>query len=99
LLRDNSENSRVYLIDGKAANLGQHPQHVSSARRHILIEFRVAVDNLQLTGMGHVLDVRGAYSSAMGRDQAILVDTASGMHFASDPRADGSAEPEPPPHP
>jgi gamma-glutamyltranspeptidase len=49
--------------------------------------------------MGHVLDVRGAYSSAMGRDQAILVDTASGMHFASDPRADGSAEPEPPPHP
>jgi gamma-glutamyltranspeptidase/glutathione hydrolase len=49
--------------------------------------------------MGHVLNVRSAYSSTMGRGQAILVDTATGMHFAgSDPRADGSAEPEAAPH-
>jgi gamma-glutamyltranspeptidase/glutathione hydrolase len=34
----------------------------------------------------------------MGRGQAILVDTATGIHYgASDPRADGSAEPEAPP--
>jgi gamma-glutamyltranspeptidase/glutathione hydrolase len=67
----------------------------------ILIESRVPAENLkQLTGMGHVLDVRSAYSSTMGRGQAVLVDTATGMHFAgSDPRADGSAEPEAAPPP
>ena len=68
---------------------------------NILIESRVPAENLkQLSGMGHVLHVRKAYSSTMGRGQAILVDTAAGMHFAaSDPRADGSAEPEAAPHP
>jgi hypothetical protein len=50
--------------------------------------------------MGHVLDVPGAYSSTMGRGQAILVDTTTGMHVAgSEPRADGSAEPEAAPYP
>jgi hypothetical protein len=70
-------------------------------RCNILIESRVPAENLkQLTEMGYVLDVRSAYSSAMGRGQAILVDTASGMHVAgSDPRADGSAEPEAAPYP
>jgi gamma-glutamyltranspeptidase/glutathione hydrolase len=32
----------------------------------------------------------------MGRGQAVLHDSSSGVNFgASDPRADGSAEPEP----
>jgi gamma-glutamyltranspeptidase/glutathione hydrolase len=66
---------------------------------NIVIESRVPSATLkQLTGMGHVLDVRAEYSTAMGRGQAVLNDTAMKMHFgASDPRADGMAVPERPP--
>jgi gamma-glutamyltranspeptidase / glutathione hydrolase len=66
---------------------------------NIVIESRVGANSIkQLTDKGHLLDVRKEYSTAMGRGQAILVDTATGIHFgASDPRADGSAEPEAPP--
>jgi gamma-glutamyltranspeptidase/glutathione hydrolase len=66
---------------------------------NIVIESRVPAEvRQQLTGMGHVLDVRAEYSTAMGRGQAVLNDTAMKMHFgASDPRADGAAVPERPP--
>lgn len=66
---------------------------------NIVIESRVGLNSIkQLTDKGHLLDVRKEYTTAMGRGQAILVDTATGIHFgASDPRADGSAEPEAPP--
>ncbi|HWG21696.1 MAG TPA: gamma-glutamyltransferase [Terracidiphilus sp.] len=66
---------------------------------NIVIESRVPAEALdQLSRMGHVLNVRKPYSIAMGRGQAVLDDTATGVHYgASDPRADGSAEPEAPP--
>ena len=66
---------------------------------NIVIEARVGPESIkQLTAKGHVLDVRREYSATMGRGQAVLVDTATGIHYgASDPRADGSAEPEAPP--
>ncbi len=62
----------------------------------ITIESRVPADvREKLTQMGHQLDVRGAFSTAMGRGQAVLTDTSGPAHYgASDPRADGSAEPE-----
>jgi len=65
---------------------------------NVVIESRVPEEvRAKLTSMGHVLDVRGPYSSAMGRGQAVLHDTAKNVSFGgSDPRADGSAEPEPP---
>ncbi|HWE87310.1 MAG TPA: gamma-glutamyltransferase [Terracidiphilus sp.] len=68
---------------------------------NIVIESRVPADvRGQLTQMGHILDVRRAYSTVMGRGQAVLDDASTKIHYgASDPRADGSAEPEPPPLP
>ena len=62
----------------------------------IVIESRVSEEARQrLSAMGHVLDVRKQYSTAMGRGQAVESSTASKAHYgASDPRADGSAEPE-----
>lgn len=64
----------------------------------IVIESRVKPDVLQaLRDKGHKLIVRREYTSLMGRGQAILHDSKTGMNFAgSDPRADGVAEPEPP---
>jgi gamma-glutamyltranspeptidase/glutathione hydrolase len=51
----------------------------------------------QLRQQGHNLIVVGDYSSAMGRGQAVLYNSKTGMKYgASDPRADGNAEPEPP---
>jgi gamma-glutamyltranspeptidase / glutathione hydrolase len=73
---------------------------VSSRRGcNILIESRVKSETLQqLSGMGHQLEVRKEYSPAMGRGQAVLHDSQSQINYgASDARADGSAEPEPPP--
>ncbi len=66
---------------------------------NIVIESRVPAEaRQQLGAMGHILDVRDAYSTAMGRGQAVLDDTATGVHYgASDPRADGAAVPEYPP--
>jgi gamma-glutamyltranspeptidase/glutathione hydrolase len=65
----------------------------------ITIESRVPAEvRDKLTQMGHELDVRGPFSTAMGRGQAVLTDTSGTAHYgASDPRADGAAEPEFPP--
>jgi gamma-glutamyltranspeptidase/glutathione hydrolase len=64
----------------------------------IVIESRVTATTLEaLTRMGHVLQVRSDYTSLMGRGQAILHDSKTGINFgASDPRADGAAIPEQP---
>jgi gamma-glutamyltranspeptidase/glutathione hydrolase len=64
----------------------------------LLIESRVKPDVVEgLRKKGHNIVVRGEYSSAMGRGQAVLHDSKTGTNYgASDPRADGSAEPEPP---
>jgi gamma-glutamyltranspeptidase/glutathione hydrolase len=65
----------------------------------IVIESRVTPATIDaLTKMGHVLQVHGEYTSQMGRGQAILHDSKTGINFgASDPRADGAAIPESPP--
>ena len=50
-----------------------------------------------LTKMGHIFEVRKEYSTAMGRGQAVLHNSATGINYgASDPRADGAAIPESP---
>lgn len=65
----------------------------------ILIESRVPSSSLEkLTAMGHVFDVREEYSTTMGRGQAVLHDSTTGVNYgASEPRADGAAIPETPP--
>jgi gamma-glutamyltranspeptidase/glutathione hydrolase len=65
---------------------------------NILIESRVRPEVLeQLKEKGHVLRVRKEYSAMMGRGQAVLHSSKTGINSgASDPRADGAAEPEPP---
>jgi gamma-glutamyltranspeptidase/glutathione hydrolase len=68
---------------------------------NIVIESRVPADTLhELGAMGHVLEVRKQYSTAMGRGQAVLDNAETKIHYgASDPRADGAAEAEGPPKP
>jgi gamma-glutamyltranspeptidase/glutathione hydrolase len=63
----------------------------------ILIESRVAPEVIQaLRQKGHNLIVRQEYTSLMGRGQAVMHNSKTSMNWAaSDPRADGSAEPEP----
>ena len=63
----------------------------------ILIESRVAPEvQTQLRKQGHELVLRKEYSAFMGRGQAVLHNSKTGTNFgASDPRADGAAEPEP----
>ena len=62
----------------------------------IVIESRVTPASLEaLSKLGHVLQVHSDYTSQMGRGQAILHDSKTGINFgASDPRADGAAIPE-----
>ena len=64
----------------------------------IVIESRVTPATIEaLTKMGHVLQVHVGYTSQMGRGQAILHDSKTGINIgASDPRADGAAIPEQP---
>jgi gamma-glutamyltranspeptidase/glutathione hydrolase len=65
---------------------------------NIRIESRARPEVAQrLSAMGHKLEIQREYSTAMGRGQAVLHDSAANMNYgASDARADGSAEPEPP---
>ncbi len=64
----------------------------------IPIESRVKPEVLQaLRDKDHNLIVHGAYTTAMGRGQAVMHNSKTGLNWAaSDPRADGVAEPEPP---
>ncbi len=66
---------------------------------NILVESRVKPEVLrELSSLRHKLEVRKEYSTAMGRGQAVLHDSKTKVNYgASDARADGSAEPEPPP--
>lgn len=63
----------------------------------ILIESRVKPDVIDaLRAKGHNLIVRKEYTALMGRGQAVMHNARTGMNSAaSDPRADGVAEPEP----
>jgi gamma-glutamyltranspeptidase/glutathione hydrolase len=65
---------------------------------NIVMESRVPPEvRGRLAAMGHILQVDREYSTRMGRGQAVLHDSKSGLNYgASDARADGSAEPQPP---
>jgi gamma-glutamyltranspeptidase/glutathione hydrolase len=80
-------------LDTARFTVNHAPEHLGCS---IVIENRVPVDvRDKLTQMGHQLDVRQQYSTAMGRGQAVMTDTSGPTHYgASDPRTDGSAEPE-----
>jgi gamma-glutamyltranspeptidase / glutathione hydrolase len=71
----------------------------NSVNCDVVIESRVKPDVLQaLRDKGHNLQVRKEYTALMGRGQAVIHNTKTGMNWAaSDPRADGVAEPEPMP--
>lgn len=71
--------------------------HGSQVDCTVPIESRMKPEVLQqLREKGHDLRVLGDYSSNMGRGQAVLYNSKTGMKYgASDPRADGNAEPEP----
>ncbi len=78
----------------------EEPRFTVNARLgcHIVIESRVTQASIDaLTRMGHQLEVRKEFSTTMGRGQAVLHSSATGINYgASDPRADGSAIPESP---
>ena len=78
----------------------EEPRFTVSAKLgcNILIESRVTPASISdLRKIGHELQVRKEYSATMGRGQAVLHDSATGVNFgASDPRADGAAIPESP---
>jgi gamma-glutamyltranspeptidase/glutathione hydrolase len=63
---------------------------------NIVIESRVPAEVRQkLSAMGHQLDVRREYTTAMGRGQAVMHDSKTKVNYgASDPRTDGAAIPE-----
>jgi gamma-glutamyltranspeptidase/glutathione hydrolase len=65
---------------------------------NIVIESRVKPEvREKLTAMGHKFRVDREYSTSMGRGQAVMHDSKAGVNYGgSDPRTDGSAEPEPP---
>ncbi|HEY6293405.1 MAG TPA: gamma-glutamyltransferase [Terriglobia bacterium] len=64
---------------------------------NFMIEDRVPAAVLEnLRQRGHVLEVRGHYSTEMGGGQAVLHNSSTGVNYgASDPRKDGAAIPEP----
>jgi gamma-glutamyltranspeptidase / glutathione hydrolase len=85
---------------------GMNVQHALEAPRFtksgakgcdVRIEFRVPARTLQqLSERGHQVRIEREYTQAMGRGQAVLHDSKSGVNYAaSDPRADGEAIPEP----
>ncbi len=63
----------------------------------VAVEGRVPQTTVrQLAEWGHQVAVRREYTQEMGRGQAILHNSKTGTNYAaSDPRADGSAIPEP----
>ncbi|HET8550050.1 MAG TPA: gamma-glutamyltransferase [Bryobacteraceae bacterium] len=64
----------------------------------VSIESRIPPATIDaLRELGHNVTVHRDYSIFMGRGQAVMHDSRRKVNFgASDPRADGSAEPEPP---
>jgi gamma-glutamyltranspeptidase / glutathione hydrolase len=66
---------------------------------NIFIESRVKPKVLdKVSAMGHKLHVQREYSTLTGRGNAVMHDSKTNINYGgSDARADGSAEPEPPP--
>jgi gamma-glutamyltranspeptidase/glutathione hydrolase len=65
-----------------------------------MIEDRVPSAVIEsLRQRGHVLDVRGDFSTEMGGGQVVLHDSSTGVNYGgSDARKDGAAIPEPDPY-
>lgn len=63
----------------------------------VSIESRLPFETYQqLSERGHIIRIERDYVETMGRGQAILHNSATGVNYAaSDPRADGAAIPEP----
>jgi gamma-glutamyltranspeptidase/glutathione hydrolase len=63
----------------------------------VRIESRLPPETYQQLGLnGHILTIAREYTDNMGRGQAILHDSKTGINYAaSDPRTDGAAIPEP----
>jgi gamma-glutamyltranspeptidase/glutathione hydrolase len=63
----------------------------------VKVESRLPAATLEgLSRRGHLLDVRGAYSTDMGRGAVAAFNIANGVKAAAaDPRSDGAAIPEP----
>jgi len=63
----------------------------------VSIEDRIPLLTLQqLSERGHEIRIRRPYTTEMGRGQAILHNSRTRTNYAaSDPRADGFADPEP----
>jgi gamma-glutamyltranspeptidase/glutathione hydrolase len=53
---------------------------------------------MELSGRGHELDVRGRFSQEMGRGNAVMRDERGMFYGASDPRGDGAAIPQSAPY-
>lgn len=68
----------------------------SAAGCDVRVENRLPAATLEgLSQRGHLLDVRAAYSTTMGRGGAAAWNSASGLKAAAcDPRSDGAAIPE-----
>jgi gamma-glutamyltranspeptidase/glutathione hydrolase len=62
----------------------------------VQVENRIGLETItELTKRGHKVEVRGAYSTNMGRGAAVLYNTKTKMkEGACDPRSDGIAAPE-----
>jgi gamma-glutamyltranspeptidase/glutathione hydrolase len=69
----------------------------SAAGCDVAIEARVPARTFRaLSEKGHLITERSEYAQEMGRGQAILHDSKTGVNYAaSDPRSDGAATPEP----
>ena len=69
----------------------------SAEGNDVAIEARVGATTLQqLSERGHEIQIRREYTQEMGRGQAIMHNSKTGLNYgASDPRADGAATPEP----
>jgi gamma-glutamyltranspeptidase/glutathione hydrolase len=63
----------------------------------VTIESRMGIDTIEELGArGHILQVRREYSTRMGRGNAVMHDAKAKVNYgASDPRADGTAIPQP----
>jgi gamma-glutamyltranspeptidase/glutathione hydrolase len=63
----------------------------------VMIEGRVPASTIEaLRGLGHSVEVQGAFSSWMGGGQVVLHDSQNKVNYgASSPRKDGAAVPEP----
>ncbi len=86
-----------YGMDIQAALEAPRFTKAEAAGCDLSIESRMGAETLErLSQMGHQLAIRRAYTQEMGRGQAILHDSATGINFgATDPRTDGAALPEP----